>query len=287
MSSENDKKWNLLQQKVFDGKIVKTFELFRQNKIEPILIKGRAAAANYPNPSERFSVDIDLAVNPKDYLVCEKLLAQKNITGIDLHRGLRHLDTVEWGDLLANSRLVKINRSDIRILRPEDHLRILCVHWLNDGGAYKERLWDVYYAVENRPENFDWNRCLGVVSETRKKWIICAIGLARKYLGLSLRNTPIEKASENLPHWLIKTVEREWDSKVKLKPLEHCLGNRRELFEQIKLRIPPNALEATVEMEGKFDEGQRISYQIGSILLRLKPSTKKLAGRLKAIWKSR
>lgn len=283
MSEENQKKWNLLQRKVFEKRIVESFEIFRRSNIEPILIKGWAAARNYPNPDSRIYTDIDLAVAEKDFERAAQLAKSENIFA-DLHRELRHLDTLDWESLCTGTKLVKIGNTDIRILRAEDHLRVLCVHWLNDGGAHRERLWDIYYAVANRPADFDWDRCLRVVSRKRRRWIFCAIGLAEKYLGLDTADTPAAGEAENIPAWLIKTVEKEWRSKVKLKPLEACLRDKKELYEQLKIRIPPNPIQSTIEMEGEFDGGRRMEYQIAAAALRFKPLIKKI---FRSVCKSR
>lgn len=283
-SNKNEFYWKVLQKQVQEQRIEKLFIIFREQGFEPILIKGWAAAQNYPQPYQRLSADIDIAVNPTEYLPCQKILGQQTIPGVDLHCGLRWLDTVEWGDLFEHSRLLNINRTAVRILCPEDHLRILCVHWLTDGGVSKERLWDIVYAVRNRPDNFDWKRCLDIVSETRRDWIIQTIGLAVRYLDLNIEDTPIADEPVNHPKWLIRTVEKEWQSGIKLKPLHNCLENRHELIEQIFKRIPPNPIQATIEMNGKFDDKRRGFYQLKSILFRFLPSIKRIS---KTFWQGR
>lgn len=271
-----DRRWNLIQFKLQEHKIVKTFELFREHNIEPVLIKGWAAARNYPDREARVFVDTDICVAPADFGKAQKVLdgiRARNLT-VDLHSGLRHLDTVEWNNLFANTELIREGEVGVRLLRPEDHLRILCVHWLNDGGARKERLWDIFYAVENRPYGFDWDRCLNVVDEKRRKWIICAIGLAHKYLGLELGDTPVAAEAELIPKWLVRAVEKEWADDVRLKPLQSCLSDRKEFFLQLKKRFPPNPIQATIETGGKFDDKPRIFYQLEDIFLRIKPSAR-------------
>lgn len=282
--NKNEYYWKLLQKQVQEQRIEKVFDVFRAHGFEPILIKGWAAARNYPQPWLRLSVDIDIAVSPSDYLECQKMLSQQTIAGVDLHNGLRHLDTVSWDNLFEHSQLVKLNKTDVRILCPEDHFRILGVHWLTDGGVSKDRLWDFVYAIENRPPDFDWERCLNTVSQTRREWIFCTIGLAVKYLGLNVDNTPFATMSKNIPKWIIRTVEKEWESKVRLKPLQYCLNNRQEFFQQIKKRLPPNPIQATIEMEGKFNEQPRIFYQGGSLLFRLKPSLERI---FRTLWRDR
>lgn len=276
----NANRWQLLQWRVYEKRIVEAVVFLRQNKVEPILIKGWAAARFYPEPFERYSNDIDLMVAPAECgRVSEILKRFENRILIDLHCGARHLDTISFENLFANSTLVKCGETEIRVPRPEDHLRILCVHWLSDGGEKKERLWDIYYALENRPADFDWARCLNAVGETRRKWIICTIGLAQKYLGLEVSDAPFAAGAADIPRWLIETVEREWANPVPLIPLHQSLSDAGQFFRQVKKRIPPNPIQATIDMEGEFDERTRIFYQLGDIFRRLNPSLKRFSRR--------
>lgn len=273
----DEHKWNLLHKKTQEVQALRAFTAFREKGIEPILIKGLAAAQFYPEPGSRASIDMDFAVPANDFDSASAVAvspATKGI-GIDIHRELRHLDTVEWDDLFENSRLLLVEGSDIRVLRPEDHLRVLCVHWLNDGGAYKDRLWDIYYAVENRPPDFDWERCLNSVSKIRRRWIVCTLGLTRRYLDLNLDDTPIKDEANDLPKWLIRELEREWASDVRLREMGLLLHDRAALFAQIKKRLRPNAIQATIEMEGDFDAKTQVFYQIGGVLKRIMPSIRR------------
>jgi Uncharacterised nucleotidyltransferase len=274
---ENKRRWLILRTKLHEENIKAAFKLLRGNGIEPILIKGWAAASLYPEKYQRIYNDIDLCVAPELYAEARGLVDSEEgkPLNIDLHSGLRHLDTVEWDDLYENSRILTIDNLPIRGLRPEDHLRVLCVHWLTDGGVYKEKLLDFYYLIENNRSEFDWDRCLNSVSKTRREWILKTIGLTHKYYNLDISELPFADEMRRIPPWLFKTLEKEWATKVSLKPLHTLLTNKKELWAQIKKRIPPNAIQATIEMEGKFDNSGRLFYQIGSIFVRLKPSVKR------------
>lgn len=260
-----------------ETKICEAFRLFREKGIEPVLIKGWAIARSYPPDKPRYCGDIDLAVSAADFSNAKTLHSTEEVKqlNIDLHNGVRHLDLLSWDELFRRSDIVMLNETEIRILAPEDHLRLLCVHWLNDGGAYKEKLWDIYYAVQNRPANFDWDRCLNAVTKTRRKWIICAIGLANRYLGLPIDDLPFSKEAKQIPGWVIKSVEKEWNTDVRLKGLTVYLGDPKALLKQVLKRIPPNAIQATIEMEGEFDDRPRLSYQMRNVLRRSKPSLKR------------
>lgn len=274
ISITDDFRWNLLQRKAAEVRASSAFAIFRQHGIEPILIKGLAAALNYPETVSRESIDMDLAVSETDFEAAKAIAESAEAKGlaIDLHRELRHLDTVAWADLFRNSHLMEFATGEIRVLRPEDHLRVLCVHWLTDGGSNKSRLWDIYYAIKNRAADFDWDRFLNVVDANRRRWLVCTLGLADRYLDLDLRGTPVETEARDLPNWLTKTVEREWASETHLVPLEVSIYDLKTLLPQIKRRLRANPIWATLHMNGSFDAKTRFFYKIGSAFKRIPSS---------------
>lgn len=279
----DEARWSVLQRKVQEHNVLRAFALFRDNGIEPVLIKGLAAAKFYPENIYRPSIDMDMAVSKADYAKASALLQNLAADGlaIDLHRELRHLDSVEWKDLFENSRLIETAAGSYRILRPEDHLRVLCVHWLTDGGGNKERLWDIYYAIANREPDFGWDRFLNVVSRKRRRWLVCTVGLAHKYLGLDVSDTPIKDEVNDLPAWLIRRVEHEWAREDKNEPLELVLNDRKKLWHQIVLRFDQNPIWATVQMEGSFDARTRFLYQIGNFFYRIPSSIRRVSRELR------
>lgn len=274
ISTNASDRWGLIKNKATEVRACLAFRLFREKGIEPILIKGLAAAQFYPKGQFRDSIDMDIAVSDQGFDIAKKVVESKDANGlaIDLHRELRHLDTVSWTDLVANSKLLNFDRGTIRVLRPEDHLRVLCVHWLTDGASNKDRLWDIYHALDNRPADFNWNRFLNVVDQKRRRWLTCTIGLAHRYLGLDLTGTPIEQEANDIPDWLINAVEKEWATDTPFWPLFSSLHDPKLFFSQIKKRVPPNPVTATVLLNGSFDAKTRIFYQIGTIFVRIGPS---------------
>lgn len=281
MSSKmtDELRWNLLALKKAEKFILDAFRVFRQHDIEPILIKGWAAARYYPPEAPRFFGDTDLAVSAADFQKARSLIESpdEQVKGVDLHRELRSLDTLGWTELFSRSELVPVEGGDIRVLSPEDHLRVLCVHWLINGGEDRRRLYDVVYAVANRPPTFDWSKCVDVVDPTRRSWIVSTIGLAHRYLGLDLDGIPFADEARDLPAWLTRCVERGWSREVRLRGLDESITDRRLFFRQIKRRLPPNPIQATVFCEGKFDDRPRIGYQIRDIFGRLGPSVRRLS----------
>ena len=272
-------RWAALAKKKAERAILEAFRAFREHDIEPVLIKGWAAARNYPPDKPRFYGDIDLAVSADQYDRARSLIGSERspIKGVDLHRELRHLDTVNWNKLFSRSELVRVDDDEIRILAPEDHLRVLCAHWLTAGGEYRERLFDIVYAVENRPPTFDWSICLDEVSPNRRTWVLSTIGLAHKYLGLSLEGLPFADQAVNLPGWLTRCVERGWAADVKLRGLDESITDRTGFVRQIRNRLPPNPIQSTVFCEGAFDHRSRLGYQFRDTLGRIIPSIRRIS----------
>ncbi len=267
-------RWSLIRNKASEVRACTAFDIFRHHGIEPILIKGISAGQFYPTSKFRDSVDMDLAVTSADFDQATVIVASPEAKGlaIDLHRELRHLDTLPWSDLFLHSELITFETGTVRVLRPEDHLRVLCVHWLTDGGANKDRLWDIYYLIANRRPDFDWDRFLNTVDTKRRRWLICTIGLAQRFLDLDLTDTPVAEAKIDLPLWMISTVEKEWLDDTPLRGLYASMDDRKMFWKQVKKRLPPNPIAATVLVNGSFDAKTRVFYQIGTTLERIGPS---------------
>ena len=264
-------RWNTLQLALQRQNAASAITRFLEKGIDPILIKGVAVAEYYPQTISRNSIDIDLAIRADQLAIARSLVASGTFEGIaiDLHCELRHLDCVPWDELYKNSRFLNVNGNNIRVLRPEDHLRVVCIHWLTDGGRDKERLWDIFYMVANRPADFDWEQFVGPIPDHRKRWLGCAIGLAHQYLGLKIDDIPIDESLFELPRWLVKTIEREWSANVKLMPLEVSYREPRLFVQQMLKRSRPNPIWSTVIVNGRFDAPTRIHYQVASLFVRL------------------
>ncbi|MFL6374792.1 MAG: nucleotidyltransferase family protein [Pyrinomonadaceae bacterium] len=281
---ENERRWAVLQARVQEMNTLRAVEAYRSHGLDPIVIKGTAAARYYPSGVTRFSADVDLAFARDQFARAQEVLKNRMspAVAVDIHRELRHLDTLPWEDLLENSIELQLAGGSIRVLRPEDDLRVLCVHWLTDGGVYKERLRDIYYAIGRRNPDFDWERFLAVVSPRRQRWIECVLGLTAKYLDLDLKGTPVEGAERRLPEWFIRTVENEWSAEIKPQPLEMSIFDRKMLLDQVKRRMRPNAIFATVDCEGSFDARTRVFYQIRNGIGRIPSSVRRITSTLKA-----
>jgi hypothetical protein len=269
----------ILRKRHAENLIVDAFRGLRREGIEPVLIKGWVAARNYPESVPRFFGDIDLAVAGDDYDRARSVIEARTLGGIDLHRELRHLDTLDWTQLLENSEILDLDGEGIRVLCAEDHMRVLCVHWLTGGGENRQRLLDIVYAVRNRPADFDWGKCLDVVSPTRRRWIITTIGIAHRYMNLELDGIPFAVEAQTLPHWITRCLEREWARNVEIRGLETQLRNPRSFMQQLRKRIPPNPIQSTVLCEGDFAGGalSRIRYQLLNMVRRLTPSVRRVS----------
>jgi hypothetical protein len=243
--------------------------------VEPILIKGWAIARLYPEPGLRPYGDIDLVVKPEDYQPASTVVKQlRGEYGVDLHAGFGHLDPGSFDELYSRSMRVKLDEVGVRVLGPEDHLRLLCVHLLHHNAFRPLWLCDIAVAVETRSADFDWDVCLSK-RRPRADLVACTIALAHRLLGAEIADTPVAGRSERLPPWLVANVLKQWETPFSMSqapvtyaaPMARYLRDPRGLMADLRRRWP-GPIEATVYTGGPFNELPRWPFQIGECVLR-------------------
>jgi hypothetical protein len=248
--------------------------------IEPLLVKGWAAARLYPEAALRPYADIDLIVRPERFAAAEAAHREYKSGGcpVELHRGfergLAYLGKGGLEEVSERSQLVSLNGVEVRVPSPEDHLRILAVHMLGHGAWRPLWLCDVAAAAEGRPADFDWDRCLGK-DRRITDWVACAVGLAHELLGVSLEGTPMAGRAARLPHWLAPQVLRQWERGTgsssrgplkwaRLRQLRRPAGILNELARHWR-----NPIEASIELGAPLNGLPRMPFQLAAALSRV------------------
>ncbi|MEQ1764065.1 MAG: hypothetical protein ABL984_13090 [Pyrinomonadaceae bacterium] len=233
----------------------------------PILIKGWSIARFYDKERIRVSTDIDvLFCSRESERTLQVIRGRSESIAIDPHFGPRHLDTLSFDELFSRSYEIELEGVPIRVLADEDNLRITAVHWLTDGGVNKEKLWDIYYLVKNRRPGFDWVRCLDTSMPARKTWVMAAIATARDHLDLDVSDLPAEVREFALPGWYEQTLKKEWRLGVyPRRILSTVITRPKLLFEQLRRKLPPNRIAATIDTETAIDATTRIPAQLKSL----------------------
>jgi hypothetical protein len=252
--------------------------LLRGADVEPLVAKGWAVARLYPEPGLRPYGDLDLCVRPEQYTAAARVLQSPEAADcvVDLHRGLAPqwegaafslLDDRPLGALYERSQRVPLGEASVRVLGPEDHLRLLCLHLLSHGAWRPLWLCDIGAALEARPPDFDWDWCLGG-DRRRADWVACTLGLAHQLLGARIADTPAAERARRLPRWLIPTVLGQWSG-----PYHHRVpmaGLWRQPVQALReLRHHwPNGIEATVDVRGPFNTWPRAPLQLAACVTR-------------------
>lgn len=266
-----------LQAAIHEQKVEQTFRVFRHASIDGILAKGWAAANFYPDDS-RPSGDIDLCVRPDQYKLAQEALRAPEGAGlfIDLHKQFEEIGERPFNDVFARSRLLPLGQEQIRTFGLEDHLALLCIHFLKHGGWRPLWLCDISIAVESLPPSFDWSVCLGS-NKTRGRWIVAAINLANRLLGADVSKCPAAANGQEPPVWLMENVLQHWcnPSSMNQAPLSHpvpiaeLLRRPSGLLEGLRQRWPDPIL-ATISVNGEFNSFPRFPYQVANCLSRIK-----------------
>jgi len=272
----------ILHAALHEREITETITLLRSSGVEPLLAKGWAVARLYPEPGLRPYGDIDLWVQAEQRSAALAALVTCTAPAcpVDLHQRFTERIDRTLDELYARSQLVRLDGVEVRILGPEDHLRLLCIHTFGHGAWRPLWLCDIGAALESRPADFDWEYCLGG-SRRRSDWVACALGLAHRLLGAELDGTPVASRADHLPSWLVPTVLWEWGVPYRHRNsivtyLRHPAGALEALRQ-----CWPNPILATVEVGGPFNELPRLPFQIGQCLRRSAQIAAELAGSLR------
>jgi hypothetical protein len=261
----DEAKWLQLSHAATEQRVAASFK--HLNTFNAILVKGWSVSRFYNPGHYRISTDVDLLFSPTGELaISTEIAALSGFVSIDAHFGPRHLDNLTFQDLFDRSYTVDLNGVAIRVLADEDNLRITSVHWLTDGGVYKEKLWDIYYLVKNRKADFDWIRCLESNGPIRKTWVLAAIATARDHLDLDVSGLPREVQEFDLPAWYKQTLEKEWLLGLYTRRILATVITRPKLlFEQLRRKIPPNQIAASIDTETPIDNTSRLPAQFKSL----------------------
>jgi Uncharacterised nucleotidyltransferase len=258
---------NLIQASFHEQNIEKVFGLLRRAGVDALLIKGWAVARLYPERGMRPSGDIDLLIRPDQLETARAILKSpeaKHYFADFEHEEFQGLERREWDELAARSEVVRLGREDVRLMSPEDHLRLLCIHLLRHGAWRPLWLCDVAAVMEFRPRGFDWERCLGR-DRRRAEWVICALGLAHHLLGARVDDTPVE--GRRIPKWLVATVLKQWEKpcvidRVGPELMTTSLRYPARIAGALRMRWP-DPIQATIRMRGPINEWPRLPFQVG------------------------
>jgi len=112
-----------------------------------------------------------------------------------------------WESVLERSRLVPLGDLPVRVLGPEDHLRLSAVHAFRHGFVRPKWLCDIGLLMETLREGFDWAYCLAGNGQHTER-VLRTLGLAHHLLRADVQDWPPEAI--DVPPWLIESVLRRW-----------------------------------------------------------------------------
>ena len=260
---------------VHEIQVSEIFNRMRAAGVEPLLFKGWALARLYPEPGLRPYGDIDLWLPAERLTNAYKALPSgERMYCVELHTWFYPQFERSIADVMSRSQLLPLDGVDIRVPCPEDHLRFICLHFLYHGGWRPLWLCDVGLMVEDRPADFDWDRCL---TGKRKyaDWITCVIGVAHQLLGANVAGTPAEARAVRLPKWLVPAVLRQWGQASGMSQTANLSFSfpRRfmsppALYEALKEHCR-NPVQASVEMNAPFNNAPRAPLQFAAAFLRV------------------
>jgi hypothetical protein len=186
------------------------------------------------------------------------------VTRVDLQRDLDRFSLTPLEDVFARAERVPVGKANVLCPAPEDHLRLICLHFLEHGGWRPIWLCDVGAMLETIGPDFDWDLCLGSDRLVRQQ-VLTVVALARALLDARLDAVPERYQLERLPRWLEHAIMKQWS-----RPSSAYFP--RPLFSRVLTRWPhtiaseiaarwPDPIRATFELGRELDDRPRWPYQ--------------------------
>lgn len=253
-----------------EREIVQIVTRLRRAGVDPILAKGWTVARLYPDVGVRPFVDVDLFVRPEQHGDAKAALTVLDRTAsefVDLHSGIRELDDRDLGSVYRRTRTIAINGVEARILGAEDELRFLCLHLAGHFFRWPLPLCDIGAGLERLPAGFDWAYCLSGAAR-RSTWVLAALLLAHRLLGVPIAHLPREARTIRLPGWLASDVLREWGApRPPLVAMAAAGRDPRKALAAVATRWP-SGTEATLRLDGSLNVLPRFPLQLRTFLAR-------------------
>ena len=260
-----------VQAAIHESEIQTVMKLYGSEGLEPLLVKGWTVARFYPEMWLRPYGDLDLCFRPEHYDRAEAIRQSPEGAkyNVDVHKGIEKLDDQSLDILFERSEILKLGDVDVRVLKLEDQLRLLCRHLLRHGAWRPLWLCDIAVIVESLPSSFDWNLCL-TADRRQADLVACSIGLAHQLLGARVDNTPVSQRARNLPNWLVPAVLKQWRWS---QSLDHTAAELMSVSLRHLTHIPkalllrwPDPVAATFNLKAPFNGLPRLPFQIGDYI---------------------
>ncbi|MGW8267582.1 MAG: nucleotidyltransferase family protein [Longimicrobiales bacterium] len=266
-------RYHTLRVRLLEHQLRRVISFLRDHGIEAILAKGWALGRLYPEAGLRPYGDLDLLIFPHQVPRARDALTSPGAptAPVEIHTGFPMLADRCLDRLFERSRLLSLEGVSVRILGPEDQLRLSTLHGLNHGLCRPLWLCDVAVALETMPRDFDWD-----YATRGDRWLSegvrCSLGLVRSLLQVDLgeAGVPVSWRERPLPHWLVPAALRAFGATrhyMDLPDPEELVLKPRALLATARLRWS-NPLEVTWRRRAPWNGRPRLPYQVLDYLLR-------------------
>jgi len=266
-------RYQTLRVRLLERQLRETIARLRDHGIEPILAKGWALGRLYPEAGLRPYGDLDLLVLPFQYQKARAALTGPGVppAPVELHTDFPMLGDRCAERLFEKSRLVPFEGTSIRILGPEDQLRLATLHGLNHGLCRPLWLCDVAVALEAISSEFDWRYALWG-DPWLSEGVLSGILLAGTVLGVDLEKAGIPELRQDAepPPWMASAALRAFGARQHYMDLPdpgELLLHPSAFLKATRLRWA-NALEVAYRRRASWSRGPGLPLQLLDYLAR-------------------